>query len=120
MIKAEEDGVFVPALVVERAPHGSLHDVLQHEFPSLTMQDRINLCIDATTGLMALHQAQIIHGDVKAENILIFNSPDPLGPKKYVAKLSDFGSIIKKKIWPSCPILWHKPHECTRDSGADG
>lgn len=79
---------------MERATYGSLHDFLLQESNSLDALGKIDLCVDVTAGLAALHQAGIIHGDVKADNVLIFDSPVHSGHKKYVAKLSDFGSII--------------------------
>lgn len=67
-------GKSIPTLVVERATFGSLYDFLER------------------AGLSAIHRAGIVHGDVKADNILIFESPEP--DKQFLAKISDFGSII--------------------------
>lgn len=79
---------------MERATYGSLHDFLQQASVPIDAQNKVDLCADVTAGLAALHQAGIIHGDVKADNALIFASPGPSGRRKYIAKLSDFGSTI--------------------------
>ena len=94
LVPDEHGQIVVPALIMERATYGNLHDFLHQVFPSLDAQYKVDLCADATAGLAALHQAGIIHGDVKADNILIFHATDPSGRRKYVAKLSDFGSAI--------------------------
>lgn len=78
-----------PYLVMEYADQGTLHD-LQKRSPSLTYNVRKQLCLDVAEGLDALHKCGIIHGDVKAENTLIFTD----GQHGYVAKLGDFGYSI--------------------------
>jgi serine/threonine protein kinase len=65
--------------------------VLRLQITLLGEQDKINICHDVTVALAALHKAEIIHGDVKAANVLVFHLFDG---KRPVAKLSDFGSII--------------------------
>ena len=87
------DNTSVPALIIERAEYGTLTNLLA-ECPSALMAEgnRLTLCADVTAGLLALHQAGIPHGDVKADNVLIFGPPKWEGP--YTAKLADFGSTV--------------------------
>ena len=85
-------GKSIPTLVVERATFGSLYDFLERGEHTITAKDRADICNDVTVGLSAIHRAGIVHGDVKADNILIFESPEP--DKQFLAKISDFGSII--------------------------
>ncbi|KAH7250817.1 ankyrin repeat-containing domain protein [Fusarium solani] len=75
----------LPVLIVEFAEHGSLSQLQQREY--LGIETRRKLCLDVCQGLHMLHSCGIVHGDVKAENVLIF--PDE--EHKYRAKLSDFG-----------------------------
>ncbi|EEU43812.1 uncharacterized protein NECHADRAFT_73995 [Fusarium vanettenii 77-13-4] len=75
----------LPVLIVEFAEHGSLSQLQQREF--LGIETRRKLCLDVCKGLHMLHSCGIVHGDIKAENVLIF----PDGENKYRAKLSDFG-----------------------------
>lgn len=56
-------------------------------------QETINLerlrkwCFQMAQGLSVLHQHQLIHGDIKANNVLLFDD---------VVKLSDFGLVVRK------------------------
>lgn len=91
-----EDGnkLAVPALIVERAKYGSLADFLQVDLrENISSNDeKRDICADITSGLLALHRSEVVHGDVKTENVLIFDSSQP--GRMFTAKLADFGSII--------------------------
>lgn len=92
-----EDGdhLAVPALIVERAAYGSLADFLEESQANtitISNEKRRDICVDVTSGLLALHRSEVVHGDVKTENILIFDSSQP--GRTFTAKLADFGSII--------------------------
>ncbi|KAK2125394.1 kinase-like domain-containing protein, partial [Fusarium oxysporum II5] len=50
-------------------------------------ETRRKLCLYVCQGLHMLRSCGIVHGDVKAENVLVF----PNEKNKYKAKLSDFG-----------------------------
>jgi serine/threonine protein kinase len=56
------------------------------------MAEKRGLCADVGQGLYALHQAGIVHGDVKIENALVFRCN--LASRGVVAKLSDFGASV--------------------------
>ena len=102
----QDDKYVVPALIMERARYGSLAEYLDRQggleagsdvFPSadrsgFTPAEKVSICADITTGLLALHKAGIAHGDVKSDNFLLFDSSEP--DIRYQAKISDFGSII--------------------------
>jgi serine/threonine protein kinase len=51
---------------------------------------RTALCLDVLQGLHALHACDIVHGDIKLENMLVFKGPE--GHPQ--AKVADFGSAI--------------------------
>ena len=55
---------------------------------------RKTLLTDIALGLHALHQNNIIHTDLKSENVLVFWSAE----SGYHAKLSDFGSAVLKNF----------------------
>ena len=51
------------------------------------MEGKINMCLQLAKAVALIHRADVIHGDIKPQNILIF----PDGDSKYLVKLSDFG-----------------------------
>ncbi|KAJ1305009.1 hypothetical protein OPQ81_000052 [Rhizoctonia solani] len=66
-------------MVSEWMDNGNLHEyMLKH--PQL---DRYQMCAQVTSGLSYMHRCNVVHGDLKALNILV--SPEG------VAKLTDFG-----------------------------
>ncbi|KFY22788.1 hypothetical protein V493_06319 [Pseudogymnoascus sp. VKM F-4281 (FW-2241)] len=77
-----------PVLYIERAPHGTLSD-FEKSGKTLDIVQRQRLCLDVCQGVDALHKHGVVHGDIKAQNILIFGDE-----KGYTAKLSDFGCSI--------------------------
>ena len=54
--------------------HGSLYDVLHNETIPLEAETALSILQDISQGMRFLHAAsphQIIHGDLKAQNILV-------------------------------------------------
>ena len=41
----------------------------KYNFIRMTFQSKVELCLDIAHGIKVLHQCQIVHGDVKPENI---------------------------------------------------
>ncbi|GLB08374.1 hypothetical protein AtubIFM57258_004263 [Aspergillus tubingensis] len=87
----------VPVLFVEEALM-TLTDLLKIDNERLLgshPQDvKYQLLLDAVSGLEALHRLHIVHGDVKPDNILIYE--DSAGNEKVplCAKISDFGVCV--------------------------
>ncbi|KAI1077233.1 ankyrin [Whalleya microplaca] len=84
----------VPVLVVEKAI-SSLTQLLGNQsdvYPGqLTLATSYQLCLDIAAGLECLRECKIIHGDLKPDNILIFqDSVDT----HLIAKLADFGLCL--------------------------
>ncbi|KAL9028825.1 MAG: hypothetical protein Q9196_002853 [Gyalolechia fulgens] len=99
----------LPALIVEFAEHGTLAQALSVE-KNLDPHLKDLICLDIARGLSALHQVGLVHGDIKAENILVCSSPD----RKYTAKISDFGfSIVaateNNQVWMGGTDPWRAP-----------
>ena len=85
------DDVFTPALVIERAHYGTLTTSLKQE--TISESEKLDICWDVTSALFILHKHGVVHGDVKPDNILIFqSSAEEKG--RYTAKITDFGSSI--------------------------
>ncbi|KAL1964726.1 hypothetical protein VTN77DRAFT_6752 [Rasamsonia byssochlamydoides] len=105
----------LPVLVVEYADHGTLADLQGNEGGKLSQEMKLQLCLDTGLGLKALHQAGIIHGDIKPQNVLVFSHPD----RRYIAKLADFGfSVIEAVESTHCRTVgtptWRAP-EANKD-----
>ncbi|KAI4105445.1 MAG: hypothetical protein L6R37_002708 [Teloschistes peruensis] len=89
----------MPVLVPEVAELGNLAEVLEtarKEDRAIAFEDKLSLCIDIAHGLEILHACDIVHGDVKCENVLVFEREDvPEQQKKggfnLCCKLTDFG-----------------------------
>ena len=79
-----------PVLVVEYAELGTLQDFFDCD-PTTPLATKMSICQDVTNGLQALHECQVVHGDLKLLNILMF-AGDARHP--VVAKLSDFGGAL--------------------------
>lgn len=79
----------LPVLVVEHADHGTLAN-LQQSNPNLSADEKRLLCLDVALGLKALHDCEIVHGDIKPENILVFAHKS----RRFIAKLADFGFSV--------------------------
>ncbi|CZR56214.1 uncharacterized protein PAC_06102 [Phialocephala subalpina] len=58
----------------------------------LSLGIKHQIALDIAPGLEVLHKYHIVHGDMKPENILVFECHDTKVP--FVAKLSDFGLCI--------------------------
>lgn len=62
------------------------------------------LCLDVAAGLDAIHDCQIIHGDLKPDNILIFGRGD-----KAIAKIADFGLSLDEVVSGSSNLIGGTP-----------
>lgn len=82
--------VLRPALVMELAH--DFHPTLEHLAGHLTHKDlgyKAELLCDILNGLVVIHECSIVLGDLKPENVLLFENPGY--PHRLTAKLSDFG-----------------------------
>jgi serine/threonine protein kinase len=85
-----QQGSPLPYVVVEYGAGGSLRSYLaSHSIPP---RAKTILGGDVASGLMALHQCGIVHGDVKLDNVVVFHSWDR--PSATIAKICDFGHSI--------------------------
>jgi serine/threonine protein kinase len=99
----------LPAIVVEYAQHGTIADLLARS-TKLDFKTKHILCLDVARGIGSLHQAGLVHGDVKADNVLICLR----GDRKYVAKIADFGfSVVEEtetaEVWMGGTTPWKAP-----------
>ena len=85
----------IPVLYMEKALC-SLEDFLNNPrhygLNDIPRQNLYQLCLDVLEGLICVHKAGVIHGDIKPANVLIYRTHDPMVP--FIAKLNDFGMCI--------------------------
>ncbi|KAI0198130.1 hypothetical protein F4808DRAFT_437191 [Astrocystis sublimbata] len=75
-------------LVMELAT-SDLESLLSNPRCPISWSDRYRICSQVASGMDAIHECQMVHGDLKPQNVLIFDQRD--GP---VAKLADFGLSV--------------------------
>ncbi|KAH0596013.1 hypothetical protein MHUMG1_05872 [Metarhizium humberi] len=108
-------GTYMPAFILEAAKSDlySMIQSFQFTLDKMTTRKILGLAVDISCGLSALHDLGIIHGDMKPQNVLIFED-QKLG---FVAKITDFGSSLLKTdikepiVLPYNTDIWQAP-EC--------
>ncbi|PKY44268.1 kinase-like protein [Rhizophagus irregularis] len=58
-------------MVLEYANEGNLREYLEKKFDSLQWENKIQMALDITRGLLCLHSNDIIHRDLHSKNILV-------------------------------------------------
>lgn len=81
-------------LALEDFPGITLADAIQNE--KFSLEDKLQIAIQIAQGLGEIHQAQIIHKDIKPQNILI-------NPEAKAIKIIDFG--IATQLSKEIPFL---------------
>jgi serine/threonine protein kinase len=106
----EEDFQTVRPLVVVELACGTLTS----QTPHLKWEERFRMCRDVADGLVALHSHGVVHGDIKGDNVLVF---ERLGGLE--ATISDMGGSGPEGTAADFPIPgtreFYAP-ECFRDS----
>ncbi|KAL2827724.1 ankyrin repeat protein [Aspergillus cavernicola] len=67
-----------------------------------SVEVKYQLSLDIANGIEALHYLQIVHGDLKPDNVLVFRTQNEMVP--FRAKLSDFGVCINLEA-PNGPLM---------------
>ena len=77
-------------LLLEHSEHGDMASFLGRNGQQLDTKVKIDLAYQVSCGLLILHQDLICHGDLKVQNVLVFNGDNG----RYRAKLADFGLSV--------------------------
>ncbi|KAL8645702.1 MAG: hypothetical protein Q9210_006559 [Variospora velana] len=86
------DSLSAPLLILERAHCDLAQLIRSQDYETAPFEELCHLSLDVGNGLGAVHSAGIVHGDLKLENILIFEEQSTSG--RWTAKLCDFGSAV--------------------------
>lgn len=80
-------------LVLDLVKEGmTLHRVMSREFPTgLPLVQSLRVLLGLVQGIEYAHGKEIVHGDIKPENVLI--QGDLRDPDSWVPKLTDFGTV---------------------------
>mmetsp|Transcript_62931 Transcript_62931/g.153219 ORF Transcript_62931/g.153219 Transcript_62931/m.153219 type:complete len:389 (-) Transcript_62931:854-2020(-) len=81
--------------------HGSLYDILHNQTFHMDAGMLLPILRDISQGCRFLHAADLVHGDLKAANVLVDN--------KFRAKLADFGLSQKKNLGGTGTPFWMAP-----------
>ncbi len=83
--------LFPPLMVVEvaNADTPTLDTFYMNRSRSKSFSTDIGFIADIADGLSALHRCGVVHGDLKPQNVLLFDDPETKGG--LVAKVADFG-----------------------------
>ncbi|KAH0564834.1 hypothetical protein GP486_001782 [Trichoglossum hirsutum] len=95
-------GDIIPFLVTEYAALGTLRECLLSR--PLPTESKLGLCNQIACGLNRLHWSGVAHGDLKLENILVFQSSRPNNGGEYgtdlIAKLPSLSSVTTTNTTP--------------------
>ncbi|KAH8891653.1 hypothetical protein GQ53DRAFT_841508 [Thozetella sp. PMI_491] len=112
-----------PIFGLELGAYGTLEDVLTSTGMGPSWLQKINTTIDVTLGVAAIHDSGLIHGDIKASNIIIQHHDE----RQIVAKLIDFAGsgiadreLYRTNLSPTIgTVLWWPPELCVNQEQVD-
>ncbi|KAF3927315.1 hypothetical protein ABW21_db0201609 [Orbilia brochopaga] len=101
-----------PTLVFRKSEHGDLRRFMKSGAgKNMDFDSRLKLCHDIATGIATLHEAGVVHGDIKPMNVLIFS--ERRGRETvYTAQVGDLGysTMTQKELEDAkdvhLPISW--------------
>ncbi|CAE6075285.1 unnamed protein product [Arabidopsis arenosa] len=83
-------------LILEYCSGKSLADLIENNIGGLSEKDVKVFARDILNGLDYIHRENIIHCDIKPENILLSPVENRIRPNGYVTKIGDFGLALEK------------------------
>lgn len=119
-------GATLSHTIVMEYAMSDLEKFLKKQFGSLTIQLKLSFMVNASAGLKHLHNARVVHRDVKTSNFLVFkgDTPDTL-----IVKIGDFGlaraktetmsrtarPLMGTMLWMAPEIQSGEPHTFSSD-----
>ncbi|OAA55765.1 Protein kinase-like domain protein [Cordyceps fumosorosea ARSEF 2679] len=112
----ENQDVLLPVFVYETSELGDLKTWLP-ENKDIALGVQLDLCLGIARGLACLHEAGVVHCDIKPDNILVVWQDDP--KSSIVAKIIDFNIAVLFQDAPDRVPLpagtspWNSPEQMT-------
>jgi len=91
-----------PVLILEFAEYGTLEDFFELDDTNKSWETKLSICSDIAAGLCWLHECQILHSDIKFQNVLMFGRLGSNKSPPYQAKISDFGFALDMNALKAC------------------
>ncbi|GKT64811.1 serine/threonine protein kinase [Colletotrichum tofieldiae] len=96
-----------PSLAMELGDYGSLDHIIRAPGPGLSVTQKRHIMIDMALGLQAIHGAGFVHGDLKPDNVIVFEHPS--ASRQVVAKITDFGGSVHESSYSAGRPSHHTP-----------
>jgi serine/threonine protein kinase len=93
-LTSKEDASLQLSLVTEYADLGSLESYIYTHQRQMDWDMKTQILRDIASVLVALHQCDIVHNDLKCGNVLLFSTVASSSPHRITAKLTDFGCSV--------------------------
>lgn len=104
--------------MTEYMDHGSLRDLIHNETVVVEGDQLLSILVDVASGLRYLHSSNVVHGDIKAQNILVDKSKcslhhilqtDTFVCPGFRAKVTDFALCQERALGASGTPYWMAP-----------
>ena len=110
VVNARGESTFYSYLMFPFADHGDLLTFLNKK-ANLSIADKAMLAVQLCKALSDLHALGIVHRDLKAENVLVFDSNEPIW--RYRCRLSDYGLAHRQVTEVKSEVYGEKAHRGT-------
>jgi len=104
----------LPVFVFETSELGNL----QHWLPEnddIALGIQLDMCLGLIRGVVCLHEAGVVHCDLKPANVIVFRRSDPQSP--FILKIIDFNIAVVSQDVPETTLLpqgtppWNSPEQ---------
>lgn len=106
-------------LVQEYVSGGSLHRILQNKAIELLWPTRVRMALEIAQALLFLHSRNVLHRDLKAENVLIESGPGDVAGKtsfgRCKVRLASTFFFPSRNCPPLFVLAFHSTSHSTND-----